>query len=105
MAPFDSDVLFPKPRRRYVLIGCVTLVGISIISLFSSTLWSLRPPTYALADSGIESTHLETIPTIVPAQEIDRFASQSYLRGLPTDRFRGLSTAFVSNPKFTSPPR
>lgn len=110
MVSFDSDVLFAKPRRRFVFIGCLTLVGVSIVSLFGSTLWTLRPSTYALADSGMGSPqHLEnnatTAPT-APAQEVDRFDSQLYLRGPPTDRFRGMSTTptFASGPKFIPRP-
>jgi len=117
MVSFDKDVLFVKPRRRFVLLGCLTLVGLGISSLFSSALWTLRPPTYALADSGMESTpHLENNTTTTPAapavpaaptQEVDRFDSQLYLKGLPTDRFRGMSTTprYCEWSNIHSPPR
>lgn len=94
MGPFDSDVLFAKLPRRYVFIACFTLVGLSIVSLFSSTLWTLHPSTYSLADSGMESIQqpLENNATTAPAQEVHRFDSELYLRGPPTDKFRGMST-------------
>jgi hypothetical protein len=55
----------------------------------------------------MESTQpLENNATTAPAQEVHRFDSQLYLRGLPTDKFRGMSTtpAFAGDPKFIPRP-
>lgn len=82
---FRADSALHIPRRRYVLVAGFLLVGISLIGLLSTNLRILRPHTVQL--EGEEGLRLVGQ---YPSQKQDEFASEKYLKGAPTDNFRGL---------------
>ena len=89
---YDNEFLLPKPRRRFLYTACLSLVIVSVVGVLGSTLWTMTLPTARLT---AEPT------TQAPVQDQDPMDSLHYLRGPPTDKFRGQQEQFGTIVKLT----
>lgn len=77
---------FALTRRRYLWIACFALIGISFVGLLGSTVGTLRPSSNPLQKNGAKWQLESTKPP-----ELDQFHFQNYVKGAPTNRFRGMA--------------
>lgn len=82
---------FALPRRRYLWIACFALIGISFVGLLGSTVGTLRPSLNP-SERNRESWLASTRPT-----EPDQLHFQKFVKGAPTNRFRGIRITKNSN--------
>ncbi|KAF9535682.1 hypothetical protein CPB83DRAFT_842145 [Crepidotus variabilis] len=71
--------MIPRTRSFYTI--CISLVGLSVLGILSSSLWTLRPSNHRLIQE-------EQSVVQHPLEGDDLFGPQYVLRGPPTQRFR-----------------